>query len=954
VEIITIPDSPVKVKKAEVRQPCPQFPIIIDDSPIKKELPILEKDGNRFDGNPVKPMLFLGKRTLTSDQIISLLFCPDPHMVCSKQPLKVQKNCEFLVDLRHISLEDLRADGNPPYDKYGGFRKKNIRVEKNKDGGYVLSNVSSKAETITRNDQYVLNRIYHTKTFEDENDFHRKIIYVSDHSGNIVNNVALVQYSFEHEEVAFDLQPHGNSKKGRGARGFTRTQPSTLATLKEKCATLGPREAVRQTKASCGGVTMVESSNQMPRGVNQAKYIRKKMASAQQQFGGENSDEVLAVLVRMKEEDNSFIRDVSIGKDGISVVLASDVQLAELETFCTDEAMFTVMQIDPTFNLGPYECTPISYRNLLLERKSTGKPPIFVGPVLLHYKKDERTFKDFLNKLKSLRPGLKDIISVGTDGEKALINALQDCLAKASERSLRCFRHFRQNVEDMLSRAGIKGASATQYVWEIFGKAATDGSYETGLLDSDSEDEFDAMLASLKPVWESRENGSKAFDYVKQRSEMMKKNMIAKVRREAGLISMSASVDVPVKFYTLEAESTNNRIKAKKKRRASGFMGTIEAIRSIDEEQQEDFALAVAGLHEDLRLREEFAKFQRPDFLELSTRERKKFISKLRSTRVSKLLTEDLSSILSANLSRTAGERLEPGDERCTLPLQGLGIQTTPEDTDESLDHLAISDDDERLSNLPAFTRQGILRKANLILRDKSVYEGPSMKKENKRWYSVGSFSSDKPHQVAVKEVDGEVCCDCEGWRAQKFCAHAVAVSQYIGMLSSYLDWYSKKQDGRNVTNIVNMNVKKQSLGRKAKDKLPRDRKRKAEPTVLVKTKTRRKSFPKDRNEHHRYRLLCLSETTAYKCYGCDSAMRCPPAVPPSPDNLTLTTMEYRSFLRDGKLQVKYQRTYYHVSQACVLKKNDNFSSAAIFLKDCPQLDTKQKQKLKKEFGLEI
>ena len=95
-------------------QRCPQSLIIIDDSPIKKELPILRKDGDLFDGNPLKPMLFLGKRTLTADQIISILFSPDPHMVCSKQPLKVQKNCEFLVDLRRISLEDLRADGNPP------------------------------------------------------------------------------------------------------------------------------------------------------------------------------------------------------------------------------------------------------------------------------------------------------------------------------------------------------------------------------------------------------------------------------------------------------------------------------------------------------------------------------------------------------------------------------------------------------------------------------------------------------------------------------------------------------------------------------------------------------------------------------------------------------------------------------------------------------------------------
>ena len=352
--------------------------------------------------------------------------------------------------------------------------------------------------------------------------------------------------------------------------------------------------------------------------------------------------------------------------------------------------------------MGPYECTPISYQNLLLERKSTSKTPIFVGPVLLHYKKDEHTFKDFLNKLKLLRPRLQDIISVGTDD----VNALQGCLPKASERSLRFFRHFRQNVEDMLSRADIKGASASHYVWEIFGKAANNGSYEAGLLDNDSDNEFDAMLASLRPVWESRENSSKLFGYIKQRSDMMKKNMIAKVRREAGLLSMSECVDVPVKFYTLEAESTNNRIKAKKKRRASGFMGTIEAIRAIDEEQQEDFALAVAGLYyEDLRLREEFAKFQRPDFLELFTRERKKFISKLRSTRVSKLLKDDLSSIMSGNASTTARERLGPEDKQCAVLSKALEVQTTPEDTDECLDHLSINDDDERLLNLPAFTR---------------------------------------------------------------------------------------------------------------------------------------------------------------------------------------------------------------------------------------------------------
>ena len=371
-------------------------------------------------------------------------------------------------------------------------------MTKNEDGQCSVTAVSSKSDAIDGDNQYLLNRVYHTKTFDDGNNFHRRIIYISDKRGDIVNNVALVQYCFDRDERNFNLQPHGNSRKD-GAQGFTRTQPSTVTALKEKCAMLGPREAIRQTKGACGGVTEVESPAQMPRGVRQAKYVRKAAASSQQRFGEEDNDEMLSVLYRMKEEDNSFIRDISIGREGLSIVLASDAQLAEMEKFCTEEMMFAVMQIDPTFNLGPYECTPISYKNLLLERKSTGKPLVFVGPVLIHYKKDERTYKDFLNKLKSLKPGLKDVISFGTDGEMALVNALHSCFPKGAQTSLRCFRHFRQNVEAMLHKAGIRGIKANQYIWEVFGKVSSDGSYEAGLLDSESELTFLSSSTLWRP-----------------------------------------------------------------------------------------------------------------------------------------------------------------------------------------------------------------------------------------------------------------------------------------------------------------------------------------------------------------------------------------------------------------------------------------------------------------------
>ena len=161
--------------------------------------------------------------------------------------------------------------------------KKTIAVSENEDkkSQCPFTVVASNSEVPSRDDQYVLNRVYHTKTFEDGNHFHRRIMYVCDIRGDIVNNVALVQYCFEEEERDFDLKRHGNSCKD-GAQGFTRTQSSTLATLKEKCATRGPREAVRQTKASSGGVTKVESSDQTPRGLRQAKYVRKTVTSSQQ------------------------------------------------------------------------------------------------------------------------------------------------------------------------------------------------------------------------------------------------------------------------------------------------------------------------------------------------------------------------------------------------------------------------------------------------------------------------------------------------------------------------------------------------------------------------------------------------------------------------------------------------------------------------------------------------
>ena len=68
------------------------------------------------------------------------------------------------------------------------------------------------------------------------------------------------------------------------------------------------------------------------------------------------------------------------------MVIASHDQFNNLMKFSTLEIDFCAVQIDPTFQLGPYECTPISYRN------HTGKNPLQLRPVLIHYFKDHNTY----------------------------------------------------------------------------------------------------------------------------------------------------------------------------------------------------------------------------------------------------------------------------------------------------------------------------------------------------------------------------------------------------------------------------------------------------------------------------------------------------------------------------------------------------------------------------------
>ena len=87
-----------------------------------------------------------------------------------------------------------------------------------------------------------------------------------------------------------------------------------------------------------------------------------------------------------------------------------------------------------------------------------------IGPLLIHYTKTKKVYKAFFETLLGERPGLRLLHAYGTDGEMALIEALQESFPSAL--SLRTFRHFQRSVVDFLKRHGLQEFE-TQFTKEI-------------------------------------------------------------------------------------------------------------------------------------------------------------------------------------------------------------------------------------------------------------------------------------------------------------------------------------------------------------------------------------------------------------------------------------------------------------------------------------------------------
>ena len=151
---------------------------------------------------------------------------------------------------------------------------------------------------------------------------------------------------------------------------------------------------------------------------------------------------------------------------------------------CTDNRnLKSILSWDLTFDLGkspPFYVLALSYGNISLINKTTGKSNVMLEPVLVCHKKDEKAIKLLCDTLLDVWPGQAENLSVlGADGEMSVLN--QTCNAFPFAVLLLCIRHIGEKREIGINR--------NQVMTAIFGNNS-----KKGLADSQSIEEFETEV----------------------------------------------------------------------------------------------------------------------------------------------------------------------------------------------------------------------------------------------------------------------------------------------------------------------------------------------------------------------------------------------------------------------------------------------------------------------------
>lgn len=580
------------------------------------------------------------------------------------------------------------------------------------------------------------------------------------------HHLCMIVYHFPPSFVP-TIASHGNSKD---KKPFFPTWPSTRDLVKSQCLKMGPKDTIQHVTEEVGGVLQAIGPGQLPRSERQVtNIIRREKLKSRCANSSNEADDLFVIMQRAHSEDSSaqFIRAIRAAPDP-AIVLADNNQLNDMVRFCTSSVTgsFCILTIDPTFSLGEFDVTPITYRHMLLETKRSGRHPIFMGPLLIHYRKTFDVYLFFASTLVGMSRELQGVRAFGTDGERPLADAFGHEFTFSQR--LTCFIHVRRNVKEKCSNCNIPSNLTNKIMDDIFGSKVGD-TFVEGLVDALDDSDFQVKLDTVITNWRSESVSSSADVegfinwFNTNKLTVIRDTMLKPIREECGLGSP------PEPFTTNASESINAMIKHKVHYQRNELPSFVDKMHDITREQQKEVEKAIICRGK-YRLKEQyrFLEISESKWFHMSPEQRKKHLSRLQSLTVA---DHDSS--------------------------QGGTASVTPSISALSVDVSAVA---QQLT-IPLKCLEGMWAKAKeLIGTEGAIASAPGQPQEARM---VLSYSGKAPHLV-IPNKGGNFSCDssCPNFKSMGLCSHSVAVAEINGQLAQFIS-AKKRKKSPNVTSLL-------------------------------------------------------------------------------------------------------------------------------------------------------
>ena len=208
--------------------------------------------------------------------------------------------------------------------------------------------------------------------------------------------------------------------------------------------------------------------------------------------------------------------------------------------------------------------------------------------MLVHQNRTYESYFYFASELLKHQNMLKNLKTIGTDGEEQLSRAFEDVFPQAV--CLLCTIHKRDNIKRKLHELLVPNSAAKQIEESTFGYQCG-ATFFTGLVDTDDIPDFNTKLEELKPVWN---NICPSFYewFVTNEVNLFCSHMIRCIRSSAGL-------GYPPRLYTTNNnESINRLLKDKTAYRKQEWPTFNAKMLSLITDQQEEISKAICGFGE--------------------------------------------------------------------------------------------------------------------------------------------------------------------------------------------------------------------------------------------------------------------------------------------------------------------------------------------------------------------